>query len=70
MSLNESCFPSCWKEANVISLFKKGESNMPNNYRPVSLLICIGKLMDRIIFKYMYNFLLVHNLIYEYQSGF
>ena len=30
-SLNESCFPSCSKEANVIPLFKKGESNMPNN---------------------------------------
>ena len=46
------------------------ESNMPNNYRPVSLLSCIGKLMERIIFKHMYNFLLVHNLIYKYQSGF
>ena len=70
LSLNESCFPSCSKEANVIPLFKKGESSAPNNYRHVSLLSCIGKLMERFIFKHMYNFLLVHNLIYKYQSGF
>ena len=70
LSLNESCFPSCWKDANVIPPFKKGESNLPNNYRPVSLLSCIGKPMEHIIFKHMYNFLLVHNLIYKYQSGF
>ena len=71
LSLSNSYFPNCWKEANVIPLFKKGDAKSPSNYRPVSLLYsCIGKLMERIIFKYMYNFLHECNLIYKYQSGF
>ena len=70
LPLRNSCFPNCWKEANVIPLFKKGDAKSPSNYRPVSLLSCIGKLMERIIFKYMYNFLHERNLIYKYQSEF
>ena len=69
-SIDTNCFPLCWKEANVTPLFKKGDTNSSNNYRPVSLLSCVGKLMERVMFKYMYNFLHERNLIYKYQSGF
>ena len=70
LSLRKSQFPSSWKEANVVPLFKKGEHKLPSNYRPISLLSSIGKLMERIVFKHMYNFLHERKLINKYQSGF
>ena len=63
-------FPDCWKIANVVPIFKKGDKASAANYRPVSLLSCCGKLFERLVFKYMYNFFLDNNLLYKYQSGF
>jgi hypothetical protein len=68
--LQENTYPTCWKNASVMPLFKKGEHDLCSNYRPISLISCIGKVMERIIFKYFYNHLHMNNLIYKYQSGF
>jgi len=54
----------------MLPLFKKGEKSCPSNYRPISLLSCLGKLMERCVYKHMYNYLISHNLIYANQSGF
>ena len=69
-SISEGVFPNLWKLANVIPIYKKGAKSSVTNYRPVSLLSCCGKLLERIIFKHMYNFFLENNLLYKYQSGF
>ena len=58
-------YPSCWKIANVLSLFKKGA-----NYRPIALLSCVGKVFERIVFKYIYNYMFEHKLLYKFHSGF
>jgi hypothetical protein len=50
--------------------FKKDDKSSPSNYRPISLLICIGKVMERAVYKYTYNFIFEHSLLYAYQSGF
>ena len=65
-SLNEGILSDIWKFANIIPIFIKGV----NNNIPVTLLSCIGKLQEVILFKNMYNFLLNNNLLYVYQSGF
>ena len=69
-SLFEGVFPNLWKMANVIPTYKKGDKSSVTNYRPVSLLNWCGKLLERIIFKHMYNFFLENNLLYKYQSRF
>ena len=45
-SLSNSYFPSEWKSANVIPLFKKGDKSEVSNYRPISLISCVGKVME------------------------
>ena len=55
-SMQEHSYPSSWKLANVMPLFKKGDHDTPSNYRPISLISCVGKVMERVIFKHMYNF--------------
>ena len=64
------CFPNKWKQSVVIPLYKKGDKSSVNNYRPVSLLSCIGKLMERCVHKYIYKYLNLNGLIYKKQSGF
>lgn len=63
-------FPDIWKRANVIPLYKKGDATLCNNDRPVSLLPCISKVFERIIFQNMFKYLKDNKLITEKQSGF
>ena len=63
-------FPDRWKFSHVASLFKKGDKCLPSNYRPVALLSNVGKVMEHIVFKRIYNFLNENDLLYKYQSGF
>jgi hypothetical protein len=41
-SLHQSKYPTNWKLAHVIAVFKKGDSSLPSNYRPTSLISCVG----------------------------
>lgn len=66
----KSEFPSQWKIASVMPLFKKGDKLLTSNYRPISLLSTVGKVFERIVFKHIFNHLISNNLLYKYQSGF
>ena len=70
LSLRTCLFPELWKKANVVPLFKKNDTSSIDNYRPVSLLSCVGKLFERAVFKYVYNFLRDTGAISLKQSGF
>ena len=69
-SLQKGAFPSIWKIARVMPAFKKDDKSSHSNYRPISLLSCIGKVMERAVYKYAYNFIFEHSLLYAYHSGF
>ena len=63
-------FPANWKLARVMPAFKKDDKSNPSNYRPISLLSCVGKVMERVVYKYIYNYIVEHALLYAFQSGF
>ena len=44
-----SSFPDEWKMARVVPLYKGGQRNIPGNYRPISVLPTISKVMERIL---------------------
>ena len=69
-SLSESKFPAIWKVSQVSPLHKKGPKEFCNNYRPISLLSCIGKVFEKYIHKHVFNFLQYNNIIKQSQSGF
>ena len=68
--LAECNFPSLWKLANVTPVHKKGNKDECTNYRPISLLSCVGKVFERCIHKHVYYFLSTNHIITESQSGF
>ena len=69
-SMSKGIFPDIWKEANVSPLFKKDDPSSVSNYRPISLLNTIGKVMEKIVHKHMFNFFLDQHAITSLQSGF
>ena len=63
-------FPTAWKSAKVIPLFKGGDSSDVSNYRPISLLPLPGKIVETIIhLKITYHFNKL-KFLSEYQDGF
>jgi hypothetical protein len=50
--------------------FKKDGKSSPSNYRPISLLSCVGKVMEHVVYKYIHNYIIEHSLLYLYQSVF
>lgn len=69
-SLLLSKVPRTWKQANVIPIHKKDSKSVLGNYRPVSLLSVLIKIMERIIFKHLYNHFQDNFLLSVWQSGF
>ena len=65
-----SLYPEKWKLAKVIPIFKKGDKQSTNNYRPISLLPTCGKIFEKNIFNNLYPYLNANNLITKNQSGF
>ena len=63
-------FSNGWKIARVIPLFKNGQRNLPGNYRPISILPALSKVMERILYTQLNEYLSVNNLLSEHQFGF
>jgi hypothetical protein len=70
-SLSLKVFPDCWKLAHVIPVFKKDDPCLATNYRPVSLLSCISKIVERAILKHICTTICTRtNFFDKYQAGF
>ena len=64
--LTTGIFPDAFKLLKVIPFFKKGDSSLLVNYRPISLLPTISK----VIHDQMYDYFNQFNLLAEQQYGF
>ena len=69
-ALRDRIFPNDWKKANVIAVHKKVNKQLVSNYRPVSLLPISSKILEKLIFGYIYDFLDQNCLLNANQSGF
>ena len=63
-------FTKILKVAKIALIFKKGDSKIFDNYRPISLLPIFGKIFEKIIYSKLYDFLISQNVIYDKQFGF
>ena len=68
LSLQQGVFPSEWKSANVVPIPKKGDAHEVTNYRPVSLLSQVSKVLERLIFRHVSSF--IKDSLYDIQHGF
>ena len=63
-------FPDVFKIAQVIPLYKGGGKDDCNNYRPISLLPAIGKLLEKLLAVRLSSHLHNHNILSKHQFGF
>ena len=70
LAFQEGRYPSCLKLAKVLPIFKSGLKTIPGNYRPISLLSNINKIIEKAIYSRLYNFFTKFNILNSSQFGF
>ena len=70
MSIKEGNFPDDLKMAKVSPIYKKGERNDPGNYRPISILPTLSKIIKKHVTSQLRDFLQTFDLLQKEQSGF
>ena len=63
-------FPQVFKTAKVIPIFKAGNKALASNYRPISLLPSLSKVLEKLIKYRLINFFQKNKVFYEHQYGF
>ena len=69
--LDTGIIPDSWLEGIIRPIDKRdGDPQNPENYRPITILSCFGKLFTAILNSRLTNFLNYHNILEENQAGF
>ena len=58
------------KTAKVKPVYKKGKDTEPTNYKPVSLMSILIKIIERVVYNQLIGHLEKHDIFYKYQSSF
>lgn len=69
-SIQSGICPAALKMARVTPVHKAGSNTDPNNFRPISVLPIISKLLERHVCNHLTNYLRSYKLIISTQSGF
>ena len=70
LSLRTGVMPATWKHARVSPIYKTGDKAECGNYRPISVLCGISKVIERHVHDALYTYLTQHSLLFAAQSGF
>ena len=69
-SLDTGRVPKDWSTAYVCPLFKKGDTSLASNYRPISLTSILCKVQEHIVTTNVVSHMDQYNLLYDLQHGF
>ena len=70
ISISSTVFPQRWKTAKVTPIYKSGDRTDTSNYRPISVLPALSKILERHVHVNLYNYFIQNKLLYSQQSGF
>ena len=70
LSIKSGTVPSEWKQAKVVPLFKSGNKDDLDNYRPISILSILSKILEKAVFHQLHSYRSKNSLLSPYQSGF
>ena len=63
-------FPEDYKTSRTVPVFKSGNKEDMNNYRPISCLPVFGKVLEKIVSRKLIDYLSSNKLLHPYQFGF
>ena len=70
LSLRNSVFPDDWKRAKVTPIYKSGNKSDVGNYRPISVLPIVSKIIERAVHNQLYKYVSTKGILSSAQSGF
>ena len=70
LSLAAGIFPHELKIAKITPIFKTGKANDVKNYRPISVLPAISKIIEKCVLLQLEEFMTAHDILTECQFGF
>ena len=70
LSLSKGIYPDRLKKSRVVPIFKEGDSRLCDNYRPITIVSTLAKILDKIVATKLYNHLDLNKLLYKFQFGF
>ena len=70
LSISTGIFPDSLKVARITPIFKSGDVTMMSNYRPISVLPCFSKILEKIMYNRLHRYLCENNMLYDKQFGF
>lgn len=70
LSITSGKFPRHFKSANIVPIYKSGDKNNPSNYRPISLLNVLTKVLENLVKIQLVDYLEKYKILSENQYGF
>ena len=70
LSISTGIVPEMLKIAKVVPIYKKDDAEKFSNYRPVSLLPCFSKILERLVFNRCVEYIDIHEILNDKQFGF
>ena len=70
LTVSEGKLPLEWKSARVMPLHKGGDRDNLDNYRPISRLCCLAKVLESLVNDQVKSFLSTFSVLSPFQSGF
>ena len=70
LSIMQQKFPTLWKKAKVIPLHKKGDVLERKNYRPVSILSPVSKVLEKAVYDQLYSYFSEKKIFHSNVMGY
>ncbi len=70
LSLNNGKFPAKFKLSRAVPIFKSGSNLNVDNYRPISLVCTLSKLLEKMVATNLVNYLQINKILHPHQFGF
>jgi len=68
--LAQGIYPERLKFSSIKPIYKSGDKSSPSNYRPISLLPVFSKILEKVIYKRLFDHLYSNVILNEHQHGF
>ena len=70
LSINSQVFPEPWAKGTVILIPKSGDLTSPSNWRPITQTSIFAKIMEKLFYRRVFNYITECNILTQYQYGY
>ena len=69
-SISTQTFPDAWKVAIVTPIHKSGDTHVPGNFRPISILPALSKILEKVVCSQLSSYLITNHILSPFQYAY